>query len=310
MLVPLSVSDVMSTDVQTVGPAATIRAVAERLYGSDIGSLVVTEEEMAVGIVTESDLTRLLAAGRDPDVATVREVMSDDLVTVGPEATLEQAARLLREGGFRRLPVLDGEGLAGIVTATDLSAFVPRLTERATTPADPPGLSPDTKYDDHGWEFEAREGRDVGPESGDVGTIDVGDVVRFRKTLDDEDVRRFADASGDTNRLHLDEEFARETRFGRRIVHGTLVGGVVSAALARLPGLTIYLGQDLRYLGPVDVGARVTAVCEVAEALGGERFRLSTAVYDPDGECVVDGEATVLVDELPANADRLVDTSV
>ena len=65
--------------------------------------------------------------------------------------------------------------------------------------------------------------------------IRVGDRVRFSKTISEDDVRAFAEASGDTNRLHLDDEYAEDTRFGRRIAHGTLVGGLISAALARLP---------------------------------------------------------------------------
>lgn len=146
-------------------------------------------------------------------------------------------------------------------------------------------------YRSHDWEFE----RSVD----DRTEIGVDDYVTFSKTLTDADVREFARASGDTNRLHLDDAFAKHSRFGRRIVHGTLVSGLVSAALARLPGLTIYLSQDIQYLGPVEVGERATATCEVVEALGDYRFRLTTTVTNADDEVVVDGEAVVLVDELP-----------
>jgi 3-hydroxybutyryl-CoA dehydratase len=124
-------------------------------------------------------------------------------------------------------------------------------------------------------------------------------VVRFSKPLDEAEVEAFADASGDTNRLHLDDEYARGTRFGRRIVHGTLVAGVVSAALARLPGLVVYLSQEVSYLGPVDIGDRVTAACEVVEEAGEDRYRLTTTVTDGDDETVVDGEAVVLADPTP-----------
>jgi 3-hydroxybutyryl-CoA dehydratase len=132
--------------------------------------------------------------------------------------------------------------------------------------------------------------------------LSVGDYVRFSKPVSDDDVHAFADASGDTNRLHLDDDFAAETRFGERIAHGTLVAGLVSAALARLPGLTIYLEQRVDYLGPVAVGERATAHCEIVEELGDDRYRLTTTVTDADGDTVVDGEAAVLVDELPENA--------
>jgi len=133
----------------------------------------------------------------------------------------------------------------------------------------------------------------------DPDAVTVGDTITFSKHLREADVRRFADASGDTNRLHLDESFAARGRFGEPIVHGVLVAGLVSAALARLPGAVVYLSQDLRFLAPVAVGSRATATCRVVESLGGDRYRLTTTVTDEDGTDAVDGEATVLVDDPP-----------
>jgi len=125
------------------------------------------------------------------------------------------------------------------------------------------------------WETERTAAADVA----------VGDRVEFTKRITDAEVRAFAAASGDTNRLHLDEEFAAGTRFGERIVHGGLVAGLISAALARLPGTTIYLSQDLRFEGPAPVGGEFTAAVEVVEAM--------------DGETILDGEAVVLIDDDP-----------
>jgi 3-hydroxybutyryl-CoA dehydratase len=130
--------------------------------------------------------------------------------------------------------------------------------------------------------------------------ITVGDTVEFVKPIDQEDVVAFARASGDTNRLHLDDEFGERTRFGGRIAHGTLVSGLVSAALARLPGLTIYLSQDMEFRAPVPIGDRVRASVEVVEDLGNDQFRLKTQVTDDDGEkVVIDGEAVVIIDDMP-----------
>lgn len=131
------------------------------------------------------------------------------------------------------------------------------------------------------------------------GHLDVGDTVRFTKRLSDADVRSFAHASGDTNRLHLDRDFAERTRFEGRIVHGTLLAGLISSALARLPGLTIYLTQDLEFVAPGRIGERFTAACEVTETLGEARYRLDTRVSNQDDETLLEGEAIVLVDELP-----------
>ena len=127
--------------------------------------------------------------------------------------------------------------------------------------------------------------------------LSVGDSVRFSKRLTDDDVRAFAEASGDTNPLHLDDAFAEETRFGGRIVHGTLASGLISAALARLPGLVIYLSQDVEFHNPVGIGDRVTAECEIVEDLGEYRYRLQTTVTTETGEAAIDGEAVILLDE-------------
>jgi acyl dehydratase len=156
------------------------------------------------------------------------------------------------------------------------------------------GLPP-VAYDRNDW------GTTRSVEAGEL--IGVGDRVTFSKRITDEDVHAFADASGDTNRLHLDDEFAEATRFGGRIVHGTLVSGLISAALARLPGLTIYLSQDVRFTNPVEIGERLTATVEVVEDLGKGRFRLSTDVTDEGGDVVIDGEAVVLIDEAPPTDD-------
>ncbi len=137
---------------------------------------------------------------------------------------------------------------------------------------------------DHaGWDSEVPE------------DIEVGDSITFTKTMHDEDVRRFAASSGDTNPLHLDEDFAEETRFNGRIAHGILVSGTISAALARIPGDVVYLSQDLEFLAPVEIGDRVTADCTVAEDLGNNQFRLTTTVTNADGDTVIDGEAVVLI---------------
>lgn len=127
----------------------------------------------------------------------------------------------------------------------------------------------------------------------------VGDVVRFTKSVTEADVDRFAAASGDTNPLHLDEDFAEATRFDGRIVHGTLVSGLISAALARLPGNVVYLSQEVEFRSPVRVGEAVTAVVEVVEDLGEDRYRLRTTVETPE-TVAIEGEAVVLVGEAPA----------
>lgn len=165
-----------------------------------------------------------------------------------------------------------------------------------------PGV-PSVAYDELDWEFERSVDR--------WEDLSVGDTVTFGKELDEDDVAAFAQSSGDTNRLHLDEAFAEKTRFEGKIVHGTLVGGVISAALARLPGITIYLSQDLEFRHPVQLGDHVTAHVEIIEDLGENQYCLSTVVRnDTEEKTIIDGEAIVLIDELPTESSdsALVDT--
>lgn len=148
-------------------------------------------------------------------------------------------------------------------------------------------IEPDSVLEE--WEIERSLQRD--------GSLSVGDSVRFSKPLSEADVTRFAVASGDTNPIHLDAEQAEQTRFDGRIVHGALLSGLISAALARLPGDIIYLSQETEFLRPVAVGERATARVEIIEAIGDDRYRLRTQLLDGDGEIAIDGEATVLVDD-------------
>ncbi|AFK21552.1 MaoC family protein (plasmid) [Haloferax mediterranei ATCC 33500] len=292
-------SEVMTTSVKTTTPDITAREVAVRLFKNEIGSLVVCRGSSPIGIVTEFDLTKLLATGGDLDATSVSDFMSDPLVTIEYDADITEAAKLLRAERIEHLPVTDGDELVGMLAAVDLSYYLPRISR-----PDPSSESrqevkysvhPETAFEEPGWEFECR--------CITRGHIVVGDVAEFTKTISEEDVERFAASSGDTNRLHLNDEYAEQTRFGRRIVHGTLVAGLISATLARLPGLTVYLSQDLSFHAPVEIGSRVTAVCEVIEDLGKDRFRLTTDVYTDDGTHAIGGEAIVLIDELPDTVD-------
>ena len=124
----------------------------------------------------------------------------------------------------------------------------------------------------------------------------VGQKASVQKTFTDSDLRAFAEVSLDTNPIHLDEEYAKTTIFGRRIVHGILTSGLISAVLAnKLPGPgTIYLGQELKFTAPVFLGDTITAECEIAEIREDKHsVKLNTTFYNLDGKVVVAGMATV-----------------
>ena len=134
--------------------------------------------------------------------------------------------------------------------------------------------------------------------------LKVGDAAEMRKTIADEDVRAFAELTGDRNPVHLDEGYAARTRFGRRIAHGMLGASLISAVLANeLPGRgTVYLSQTLKFTAPVFLGDTVTARVVVKHVREDKPVvTLETFCTNQRGERVVEGEAVVLVPKVQAN---------
>lgn len=125
-----------------------------------------------------------------------------------------------------------------------------------------------------------------------------GDTASLSRTISDDDIRAFANATGDHNPLHLDEEFAKQTRFGKRIAHGMLSASLISAVIANdLPGQgSIYLGQTLQFVAPVFPGDTVTTRITVTSIREDKPIiKLETICTNQRDEVVIRGEATVLV---------------
>ena len=304
MSVAIRVRDVMSSPVRTTAPDTAAADAAGTCTAEAIGSLAVVDDGELVGIVTSDDFVRLLAESADPATRPVSAFMSAPVETIDPEASVSEAVAAMVDAGVARLVVVEDGAPVGLVSTDDVIRYVPQVFHRQQVAAPVPeehrySVRQETAYEQEDWGFECV--------CRDDAAVSVGDRVTFTKPISEGDVRSFAAASGDTNRLHLDDEFAAGTRFGRRIVHGTLVSGLISAALARLPGLTIYISQDLSFLAPVDIGDRVSAVCTVVDSLDGDRYALTTDVLGDDGEPVVEGEATVLIDDAPEVGHREVE---
>jgi 3-hydroxybutyryl-CoA dehydratase len=125
-----------------------------------------------------------------------------------------------------------------------------------------------------------------------------GHTASLSRTIGDDAIRAFANATGDHNPLHLDEEFARQTRFGKRIAHGMLSASLISAVIANdLPGQgSIYLSQTLQFVAPVYPGDTVTARVTVTSIREDKPIiKLETVCTNQRDEVVIRGEATVLV---------------
>lgn len=295
MVVELTVADIMRQPVETIDREATALAVANRFVDTGIGSLLVLDDGDPIGIVTDSDLIDVLAQNTTPDEEPVEHIMSRSLETIEPGASIEVAAERFETTGISKLPVLDDGSLVGIVTTTDVATYLPRhLQETGGVDRDEPivvGGKPELAYELKEWSYVLESQSDE--------SLGVGDVVRFRKPVSMSDVERFARATGDTARVHLDAAFAKDTRFGEPVIPGMLVAGMISAAFARLPGMTIYLSQDLSFTAPISIGQEVEAVCEFRDQLAPDRFLVVTNVYDEDRTLCVTGDAVVLVDRYP-----------
>jgi acyl dehydratase len=126
--------------------------------------------------------------------------------------------------------------------------------------------------------------------------FEAGQHASFRKTFTDEDVRRFVEITGDSNPLHVDDEFAARTRFGRRVIHGMLTASIFSTMVGMLlPGTgAIYRSQTIRFLLPVYLGDTVTAHFVVRSVdRARHRLEIDAWIENEAGEHVIDGTCEV-----------------
>lgn len=130
--------------------------------------------------------------------------------------------------------------------------------------------------------------------------LKIGSKDSISKVITAKDVEQFAEVTLDNNPVHLDEEFAKNSLFGKRIAHGMISAGLISAVLGtRLPGNgTIYMKQDISFFKPVFLNEEVTAQVEVIEKIDAKkRLRIKTTVTNAKGDVVADGEALVKFDK-------------
>jgi CBS domain-containing protein len=113
----------MSGDLLTVDAEAPIVAVAQRMADRNVGAVLVLEDGRLAGIMTERDLMRAVARGLRDD-AVVGECMTPDPDTIAPDDTIEHAAVLMIHGGYRHLPVVDGDDVVGVLSIRDLVQVV------------------------------------------------------------------------------------------------------------------------------------------------------------------------------------------
>jgi CBS domain-containing protein len=111
-----TLADVLKPEFITVAPEDTLGEVAEKMMDQNVGAAVVKDYGRLIGILTERDMLRAMAARMHTSEARVRQWMTADPVTAAPDLSLEEAAKVMLDHGFRHLPVVDGTTVLGVVS--------------------------------------------------------------------------------------------------------------------------------------------------------------------------------------------------
>ncbi len=126
-----SVVQLIKRQVIHLAPSASVREAAQLMFENHIGAMLVMDEGRLAGIFTERDvLNRVVAVGRDPDGTPLSEVMTRDLVTLGPQAAATLALHVMSEVGLRHLPVVENDKVYGMISLRDFVGFELPLTAK------------------------------------------------------------------------------------------------------------------------------------------------------------------------------------
>ena len=132
-----------------------------------------------------------------------------------------------------------------------------------------------------------------------ISNIEIGMTESYSQTITDEDIKMYAVVSGDTNPVHMSDEYAKQSRFKNRIAHGLLSAGFFSALFGtRLPGTgCVYVSQNLEFKRPVYLGDRVTAIITVTKVdLKNKKVYFRTFCMVKN-KIVIDGQAVLFIPE-------------
>jgi CBS domain-containing protein len=119
------VRELMRRKVFTLDKDKSVKEAAKLMQKNDVSSVLVESDDMIVGIVTERDIVRkIVAEGFDPSKVLLQDIMTSPLIVVSPDATVEDASKLMVTFGVRRLPVMQDRMLVGIISASDIAAYL------------------------------------------------------------------------------------------------------------------------------------------------------------------------------------------
>ena len=120
----------MKKSVVVSSPEINLRKASKIMAEMNIGSLVIVENEKPIGIVTSTDILKAISENKDVDSTLVKQIMSSPVITIDPSQTLEEAVEIMVKNNIKRLVVLEGEKIVGIISASDIISVEPKLIQQ------------------------------------------------------------------------------------------------------------------------------------------------------------------------------------
>ena len=131
------VKDIMTRKVVSIGPQESTLTACQEYKKNGVGCLIVKQENLVVGILTERDIIeRIILDERDPKATRVEDIMSRNIKTVHASASIELATQMMKDYNIKKLPVVLNNEIVGIITATDIANRVPQLARELQPPLD------------------------------------------------------------------------------------------------------------------------------------------------------------------------------
>ena len=127
----MQLSEIMQKEIGKTDADISITEAAAKMTNDDIGYLLVVNNSKLSGIITEDDIIKkVVSKGKDPHKTKVSDIMVNDVIHTTPERSLEEGAQIMTENNIKKLPIVQGKNLLGIVTASDIIAAEPKMMEK------------------------------------------------------------------------------------------------------------------------------------------------------------------------------------
>lgn len=124
------VKEIMNKDFVIINPHMVAQEAAEKMNEAQTKCLMAVEKKKLVGIITDWDFVKLVAEAKDPGKVKVKDIMTTDVIVVNPDLSIEEAAELMFKNNIKKLPVVAGNVLIGVVTAMEIIMAEPKLMEQ------------------------------------------------------------------------------------------------------------------------------------------------------------------------------------